>query len=30
MDDLYGYIDIGAGTESLDDDPIACYLGYYD
>jgi hypothetical protein len=30
MDDLYGYIDIGAGTESLEDDPIAYYLGYYD
>jgi hypothetical protein len=30
MDDLYGYIDIGAGTGSLDNDPIAYYLGYYD
>ena len=30
MDYLYGYIDIGAGTESLDDDPVAYYLGYYD
>jgi hypothetical protein len=30
MDDLYSYIDIGAGTESLNDDPMAYYLGYYD
>jgi hypothetical protein len=30
MDDLCDYIDIGAGTEALDDDPIAYYLGYYD
>ena len=30
MDYLYGYIDIGAGTEALDDDPVAYYLGYYD
>jgi hypothetical protein len=30
MDDLYGYIDADAGTESLDDDPIAYYLSYYD
>jgi hypothetical protein len=30
MDDLYGYIDIDVGTESLDDDPVAYYLGHYD
>ena len=30
MDDSYGYIDISAGTESLDDDPVAYYLDYYD
>jgi hypothetical protein len=30
MDDLYGYIDIGVGAKSLDDDLITYYLGYYD
>lgn len=30
MDDLYGYIDIDAGTKSLDDDSVAYYLDYYD
>jgi hypothetical protein len=30
MDDLYGCIDVDAGFEGVNDDPVAYYLGYYD
>jgi hypothetical protein len=29
MNDFYDYIDVDTGSEGVDDDPIAYYLGYH-